>query len=675
MKRYCIFAFLWLVWSLSLSAQMQRGYVKTLGRPTQKGRALSGVSVRVKGEHNAVLSAKDGTFAMPMPGKKPGDAFSLQQVQKQGYDLKDKGTIGRSYAYSDKVPLTLVMFSRSDYQQEKQQIENDIYATVENRYKADLVRLEQQKNNKLLSIERYREELQQLQNAFEKVQVLVEGLAEHYAQVDYDDLNDKEMEINFAIEHGELEKADSLLQLLGIQQRAQDIAKRLQAGEQMKEEAHQEMAEVLKRQEKDAEYLYQLYTIALGKFDNEKARFYIETRAELDTTNVEWQTQTCNFLFEYLSDYKAACSYAKRALRVAIDRGEDKTVNAAEACELLGATLLMLGDVNQGKAHLEQAHAMVEEICGSNHVKYAESCINMGALITAMGNYKEALQWFEKALPILKQTYGLCHEHVATCLGHIGNTYYHMTDYNNAEKYYKEALDIRKQVHDPNSPQLARNYNHLASVALTRDSTKAARIYCNKALEIFRKCYGEHHHTIALLYNTLGQTAMKEGKNEEVLEYFMESLNGYKTIFGPMHPDVASCYSFIGRFYFNLQNYEKSLEYRKMALDIYEKAYGKIHPYVAMMYNDVGNSYSCLGYSEKALAYYNEAVTIYERTVGTSHPYLAVCYSNIAIEYDKQGNHSKALEYCKKALPIMEKMYDSTHPDMQLLQKIMERSQ
>ena len=198
MKRHCIFAFLWLVWGLSLSAQTQRGYVKTLGRPNQQGRALSGVSVRVKGEHNAVLSAKDGTFAMPMPGKKLGDAFSLQQVQKQGYDLKDKGVIGRNYAYSDKVPLTLVMLSLSDYQEDKQRIENDIYAAVEKRYRAELVRLEQQKNTHEIAAEQAYQQLHQLQEGFEKMQGLVDGLAEHYALVDYDDLNDKEREINLA---------------------------------------------------------------------------------------------------------------------------------------------------------------------------------------------------------------------------------------------------------------------------------------------------------------------------------------------------------------------------------------------------------------------------------------------------------------------------------------------
>lgn len=72
---------------LLASAQTQQGYVKTLGRPEKAGEPLGGVTVRVKGEHNTILSDADGTFSLLMPDKKSGDAYTLQQVQKNGYEL------------------------------------------------------------------------------------------------------------------------------------------------------------------------------------------------------------------------------------------------------------------------------------------------------------------------------------------------------------------------------------------------------------------------------------------------------------------------------------------------------------------------------------------------------------------------------------------------------------
>ena len=206
--------FLGVLFGMPALGQTQQGYVKTLGRPGQKGRALSGVLVRVKGEHNSVLSKADGTFAMLMKGKRNGDPYSLQEVKKGDYELNETGIIGRQYAYSDKVPLTIVMVSSAQLCSDKQRIENNAYKVAEKNYKVKWELLEKQKNDNVISEEQYRNELAVLQEKFEKYQLLIDGLAEHYAHVDYDNLSDKESEINICIENGELERADSLIHLL-----------------------------------------------------------------------------------------------------------------------------------------------------------------------------------------------------------------------------------------------------------------------------------------------------------------------------------------------------------------------------------------------------------------------------------------------------------------------------
>jgi hypothetical protein len=44
-------------------------------------------------------------FSMIMTGKKEGDAYALQQVQKQGYELNEHGIIGRQYAFFREGPF------------------------------------------------------------------------------------------------------------------------------------------------------------------------------------------------------------------------------------------------------------------------------------------------------------------------------------------------------------------------------------------------------------------------------------------------------------------------------------------------------------------------------------------------------------------------------------------
>ena len=67
---------------------------------------MSGVAIRVRGEHNKTLSEADGGFSIVFRGKKKGDPYTLQQVSKKGYELNEMDLIGRQFAFSPNVPMT-----------------------------------------------------------------------------------------------------------------------------------------------------------------------------------------------------------------------------------------------------------------------------------------------------------------------------------------------------------------------------------------------------------------------------------------------------------------------------------------------------------------------------------------------------------------------------------------
>ena len=619
-----------LILSIGLTAQTQQGYVKTLGRPNQQGRALGGVSIRVKGGHNAVLSGQDGRFEMPMPGKKVGESYALQQVQKSGYELKDKGVVGRSYAYSDKVPLTLVMLSRSDYQQDKQQIENHIYAAVEKRYKSDLSRLEQQLSSHQIATEQYRQQLQQLQDGFGKIQELVEGLADHYALVDYDELDEREREITLAIERGNLEQADQLLQQMNIQQRAQDIADRLKKGQALRDEAQQDLVEVLKRQEKDAEYLYQLYTIALARFDNDKARFYIETRAELDSTNVEWQLEAGQFIVLYVADYNKALTYSQSALRQSILQYDE----------------------------------MSEWV--------ATSYNNIGTVYNYQGDYPKALDYYNKALVILEKLLGMEHPDIALFYNNIGTVYNHQGDYPKALEYYNKALVIRERVLGTEHPNVATSYNNIGTVYNYLGDYPKALEYYKKALAIREKVLGTEHPDVAQSFNDIGCVYYKLSDYPKALEYYKKALAIREKVLGTEHPDVAQSFNNIGLIYDNQGAYPKALEYYNKALAIHLKVLGQEHPDVALFYNNIGGVYDTQGDYPKALEYYNKALAIHLKVLGQEHPDVALSYSNIGYVYACQGDYPKALDYFLKALPIFKNALGKEHPNTIMMRENVE---
>jgi tetratricopeptide (TPR) repeat protein len=657
MRKHGLFAVLWLNICLGLSAQTQQGFVKTLGRPNQQGRALSGVSVRVKGGHNAVLSGQDGTFAMPMPDKKLGDAYALQQVQKQGYELKDKGTVGRSYAYSDKVPLTLVMVSSAQLSDDKQRIGNKAYEVAEREYKKRLAVLEQQRDSKAITIEQYRQQLSDLQNKFEKYQSLIDGLAEHYALVDYDKLNDKEREINLCLENGELERADSLLQLFGVQQRANEISERLKKGERLVEEAQQEMAEVLKRQEKDAEYLYQLYTIALGRFDNEKARFYIETRAELDTTNVEWQLEAGQFLSDFLADYEKAMLLSERGLRCAKSLYGETSEQAALAYYDIGGIYEEQKNLIQALESFQKSLDIRKQLYTNDHLLIAKSYAALGSVYVLQGDYEKGMDYNDKAFEIRKKVLNPIHEDIAEIYYTFAYIQIQFGDYAEAVEYNKLSADILIQLHGENYNHVADCYHNMGSIYLMMNDMEQAKKYIQKAYEIRKLLFGEQHPAVAESLNALGKMCLQKGDYDGALVYFQQALAIRQLVFDDASPVVATSYVNVGTVYSNKGDFAKGLEYFSQALEINKKVLNASQPDLGGNYLNMAICYFSMADYEKAMEHLKLAESEYESIKSGGYDELALCYHLMGETYNAEGNLQEAANSYILAETVYESLY------------------
>ncbi len=657
MKQCSFLVVLWLVCSLSLSAQTQQGYVKTLGRPNQQGRALSGVSVRVKGGHNAVLSGLDGKFEMPLPGKKLGDVYSLQQVQKSGYELKDKGTVGRSYAYSDKVPLTLVMVSSAQLNEDKQRIENKAYEVAERGYKNRLAVLEKQRDSKAITIEQYRQQLSDLQYKFEKYQSLIDGLAEHYALVDYDELNDKEREINLCIENGELECADSLLKLFGVQQRANEISERLKKGERLMEEAQQEMAEVLKRQEKDAEYLYQLYTIALGRFDNEKARFYIETRAELDTTNVEWQLEAGQFLSEFLADYEKAMLLSERGLRCAKSLYGETSEQTALAYYDIGGIYEEQKNLAQALESFQKSLDIRKQLYSNDHLLIAKSYAALGSVYVLQGDYEKGMDYNDKAFEIRKKVLNPIHEDIAEVYFTFAYIQIQFGDYAEAVENNKLSADILIQLHGENYHHVADSYHNMGSIYLMMNDMEQAQKYIQKAYEIRKLLFGEQHPAVAESLNALGKMCMQKDDYDGALVYFQQALAIRQLVFDDASPAVATSYVNVGTVYSNKGDFAKGLEYFRQALEINKKVLNASHPDLGGNYLNMAICYFSMADYEKAMEHLKLAESEYESIKSGGYDELALCYHLMGETYHAEGNLQEAAKSYMLAETVYENLY------------------
>ncbi|MBQ3363261.1 MAG: hypothetical protein IJG42_04880 [Muribaculaceae bacterium] len=203
----CMFFFL----GLPVFAQSQEGYVRT-----EKGTALSGVTLRPIGNRNTVTSDQRGHFVMELGGNfKEGDSFRFSYVHKNGYEPLDKGLLDRQFVVSSSVPVEIVLISSKHLIKTKEKVERQARKNAEREYNKQLKNLRKQLDNQKISINDYYTEKRRLDWQMASFETLIAAMAEHYARTDYEHLDSLNAAINDCIIKGELEKADSLINTKG----------------------------------------------------------------------------------------------------------------------------------------------------------------------------------------------------------------------------------------------------------------------------------------------------------------------------------------------------------------------------------------------------------------------------------------------------------------------------
>lgn len=195
----------------TITAQTQQGFVKTIGRPGKPGVPLENVTIQMVGMVNPAISSATGEFKLSAYNKKDGDAIKLLKVRKNGYELKDKDLIGRSLVFSSHVPIYITMVDTLQLEADKRRIEENARRVAEENYQKKKAEIERENNLHQLTAEKYRKQLDELEEKYEKYLSLIGDMADRYARTDYDNLDSIDVEINICIENGELEKADSLI--------------------------------------------------------------------------------------------------------------------------------------------------------------------------------------------------------------------------------------------------------------------------------------------------------------------------------------------------------------------------------------------------------------------------------------------------------------------------------
>ena len=652
--------FLLLLFTLLAPAQTtQIGYAKTKGRMDSKGNLIpgtriGGVSIQLTGGHSTVSDA-NGDFTLTAPDQK----FYLSDVQKQGYVLTDPEMLKKQYVCSAN-PLVISMETKEKLADDQLAAERKLRRQLQKQLQQKEEEIDALKEENKITEEEYRQAMKKLYAVQESNEKLVSDMAKRYAELDYDLLDEFYRQVTFCIENGDLVKADSLLRSRGdVSQQIEEARKKAQAISEEKEQLRQAETVLAADVDELGRRCYGFYEKFASQFENDSAAYYLELRAFLDTTRVEWQMDAGAFIMNYLADYKKTLVYYQRALRHALSQYGESHPFVTKSYNNIAILYARMGKYEQAlKCHQKSLSIRISAY-GENHPDVATCYGNIGSTYSSLGDYAQALEYYQKAMEIRKTVLGENHPDVALNYSDLGTLYDELGDYTQALECQHKALVIRESVLGENHPKVADSYLNMGTVYADMEDFEHAYECFQKALAIQKMIYGEDHPDVAQTYNNLGLVCNSLGEYTQALEYTQKGLEIMKSFLGESHPDVAVIYSSIGVVYYDQADYPHALEYYQKALSIEESILGENHPEVAITYINVGEVYFCQKDDKKAMEYYQKALHVLQSVFWKDHPYIALVYINIGEIYDRQSDYAHAEKYYKKAMDIL-KSYDET---------------
>lgn len=640
--------------AFTLTAQEQQGIVKTIGRPGHVGEPLEQVVIRVQGDYNPVLSDSTGNFSLLLDNHKIGQAYSLKQVFRMGYQLVDEGVVGRQYPYSDEVPLEIAMVSRDVYNRTKSEIENEVRARIEREYQAQVEILSKQLEDKIISEEKHIQQLFELNEYYDKTENLINKLADRYAKIDYDRLDSLDVLICSCIEQGRLEEAETLIESKGTKQ----ALEQLKAGNLLLEKSLEEgrRAEAKMREDYAAELMTR-FDIASIKFDNVMAASLLKERMELDTARLEWSIGYALFIEEYLGRYNEAMDIYHEVLQ--------KVDDPSLKDDIYGCIGHLYHRIGNSTKALEayKASAEIRETHNLPVRELAKSYYNIANVHLMRNEYSHALAYLEKSSVIYSEiadSSGLASVYV-TMADNISD----QGDFNAAMDYLKDALRIRKNEYGENHQRVASVYVSMSGILRRLGKYDESAVCIEKAYDIFVRIFGEKHPNVASTYLSMGQLAMDTEEYGAVQDYYEKAIGIYESFYNGLHPDIAHSYNELGRYYGTVRSdYSSAIRYFIKSKEQTEKLYGRKHFTLSVTLNNLGVYYGRLEQYGKAAECYQEALDIRMELSGKEHYSLAEIYLNMSTLAYKLEKYDEAIELLEKVLQIFISYFGKDHKNV-----------
>lgn len=664
-------------------AQTQQGYVKTKGRRTNKGTVagspLSGASIQVKGKNTAVSTAS-GKFSIPITMGK----FYLQSVKKSGYVLIDPDILLKSYNYSAN-PLVIVMETPEQKSDDIMSAERKIRRTLQRQIDAKEDHIEELMEQNKITEQQYREAMQALHEEQQRNGDLISEMAERYAQLDYDQMDEFNQQVNDLILEGLLTQADSLLRTKG------DVDARIAEVQREEEAQNAERLELQRRQQNleaslegtkakkndIAQDCYNYFKKFVLEMQHDSALHYIEKRASIDPHNSHWQFDAASYCQKRGLTQKADAYYQKvlqEIRRLSSDNPEEYEPELAWT--LNNAALLASRQPHDTRAagYFQEAIGIFDRLAETNpqiFQPYLASALNNLALHYSNNNALDQCEpLFQEALGIYWQ---FAQEdakayipRVAAVLNNLALLYDQEQQFDKSEEYYQQALGIYSRLAETSpktyNPDVATTLNNLSALYYRNGQNGEQPL--TQALEIYRQLeeddpqlYGPQ---LAALLHNLSVQYYGEGRDDEAEEACSQSLDIYRKVIGnggsEYKPELARrLYDHAIRLYKDDQ-FEQSEPLFKESLSLYREL-ALIDPAayqaeVPKVLRNLATTYDNMNRMAEGEKMYQEELDI---NLALAQQEPSRYKADVARSYGNLSNHAMLMKDFNKAIELANK--------------------
>jgi len=429
--------------SIGLFAQIQNGIVREINSDKKP---LNNVYIKFDG---SVPEASDdkGSFRLAFSGKEAGELIFMEEITKKGFEIVNIKEIEElPLSNTDRLATDIILAKSGVIAAAKKEYYDVSDAALLASFEREKKRLRNKIQQNEISQKQYQAEKTQLQEQYDIQKSTLDAMAEKFARVNFDDVDNLYKEALLLFKAGKIDECILKLEnadLIGRTTKSMDKIQNYEA----------EIAKIkadLKKTIPPIQLLAQNYAL---RFEIGKAEKQYDQLLLLDSTDLDILLETGEF-YRTNHKYQKAIAVYNKITKHSKAESWQVANTYGHIAELNTKIGLLEVALTAYKEFLNQYKTLSEKYPNESFYKgnLAISYEKLGSTHTALGNLNKALTFFEKHSQLGKELYDSYPTNVnfknglAISYYQLGQHYKNIGNATDSKKYYQQAEVLWKEL-------------------------------------------------------------------------------------------------------------------------------------------------------------------------------------------------------------------------------------